>query len=327
MARCEDLARRTGAMRPLTLCLIGGSISNAARGQLALAEQQTAEGRELGRALGWTASQLASFSATRVLAFRGDRKSLRRAIADGRAIAATRGIGDMIRVAHASEIILHLGYGEYPEAYEAATAMRRQDTIGLTAEALPAIVEAGLRSGHAAEAAAALTELERYATASGTGWALGLLARSAALLAPPDEAAGHYQKAVDLLSRTTATADLARAHLLYGEWLRRHQHPADARLHLEKALSLFTAMGATPFAERAQAELQATGVTVAAAQPGNPALTAREHQIASMAAAGYTNQEIANRLFITANTVEYHLKKVFRKLSVDSRRQLRDQFN
>ena len=163
-----------------------------ARGQLALAEQQTAEGRELARALGWTAGQLASFSATRVLAFHGDRKSLRRAIADGRSIAATRGIGDMIRVAHASEITLHLGYGEYPEAYEAATAMRRQDTTGLTAEALPAIVEAGLRSGHAAEAAAALTEFERYATASGTGWALGLLARSAALLALPEEAAGHY---------------------------------------------------------------------------------------------------------------------------------------
>ena len=85
-------------------------------------------------------------------------------------------------------------------------------------------------------------------------------------------------------------------------------------------------MGATPFAERTQTELQATGVTVAAVQPGNPALTAREHQIASMAAVGYTNQEIANRLFITANTVEYHLKKVFRKLSIDSRRQLRDKF-
>jgi DNA-binding CsgD family transcriptional regulator len=86
-------------------------------------------------------------------------------------------------------------------------------------------------------------------------------------------------------------------------------------------------MGATPFAERAQTELQAAGSTTAAPRPRNPSLTAREHQIASMAAAGYTNQEIANRLFITANTVEYHLKKVFRKLSVDSRRQLRDKFN
>ena len=125
LARCEDLARRTGAMRPLTLCLIGGSISNAARGQLALADQQTAEGRELARALGWTAGQLASFSAVRVLAYRGDRKALRRAFANGQAVAATRGSGDMIRVGFAAEITLHLGYGEYPEAYEAATAMRR----------------------------------------------------------------------------------------------------------------------------------------------------------------------------------------------------------
>ena len=327
LARCEDLARRTGAMRPLTLCLIGGSISNAARGQLALADQQTAEGRELARALGWTAGQLASFSAVRVLAYRGDRKALRRAFANGQAVAATRGSGDMIRVGFAAEITLHLGYGEYPEAYEAATAMRQQDTIGLTAEALPAIVEAGLRTGRAAEAEAALIDLERYATASGTGWAQGLLARSAALLAPQEEAAERYEKAIDLLGRTTATADLARAHLLYGEWLRRHQRPSDARPHLEEALTLFTAMGATPFAERTQAELQAAGVTTAAPQPRNPALTARESQIASMAAAGYTNQEIANRLFITANTVEYHLKKVFRKLAIDSRRQLRDKFS
>ena len=172
-------------MRPLTLCLIGGSISNAARGQLALAEQQTAEGRELARALGWTASQLASFSATRVLAFRGNRKSLRRAIADGRTIAATRGIGDMIRVAHASRSSCTSATANIPRPTRRQPAIRRQDTIGLTAEALQAVVEAGLRSGHAAEAAAALTELERHATASGTGWALGLLARSAALLAPP----------------------------------------------------------------------------------------------------------------------------------------------
>ena len=193
-----------------------------------------------------------------------------------------------------------------------------------SATSLPAIVEAGLRTGRAAEAEAALIDLERYAAASGTGWAQGLLARSAALLAPQEEAAERYEKAIDLLGHTTATADLARAHLLYGEWLRRHQRPSDARPHLEEALTLFTAMGATPFAERTQAELQAAGVTTAAPQPRNPALTARESQIASMAAAGYTNQEIANRLFITANTVEYHLKKVFRKLAIDSRRQLRD---
>jgi hypothetical protein len=141
VARCEDLARRTGAMRPLTLCLIGASITNGSRGQLVLAEQQFAE-------------------------------------------------------------------------------------------ALPAIVEAGLRSGHPTEAAIALADLERCATASGTGWALGLLARSKALMAPPDQAGQLYQESIDILGRTTATADLARAHLLLGEWLRRNQRPADARGHL-----------------------------------------------------------------------------------------------
>ena len=165
--------------------------------------------------------------------------------------------------------------------------------------------------------------LERCATVSGTGWALGLLARSAALIAPPDKAAQLYQEAIGMLGRTTATADLARAHLLFGEWLRRHQRPADARDHLQAAFGLFTSMGAIPFARRARSELQAAGASPDVPQTPNSPLTARESQIASMAAAGFTNQEIADRLFITAHTVEYHLKKVFRKLGIASRRQLR----
>ena len=324
VARCEDLARRTGAMRPLTLCLIGASTANAARGRLALAEQQLTEGRELGHALGWNARQLGSFAGTRNIAFNGDRQALRRAVADQRAIAAARGSGDMIRATLAAQTILHLGHGEYADAYETATAMRRDDTIGMSAEALPAIVEAGLRSGHATQAAAALADLERCATASGTGWALGLLARSTALMAPPDQAGELYQEAIDILGRTTATADLARAHLLFGEWLRRHQRPADARDQLQTALGLFISMGAIPFARRARSELRAAGASPDALQTRNSPLTARESQIASMAAAGYANQEIADRLFITAHTVEYHLKKVFRKLDIVSRRQLRD---
>jgi DNA-binding CsgD family transcriptional regulator len=323
VARCEDLARRTGAMRALILCLIGASITNGSRGQLALAEQQFAEGRELGRALGWSAGQMRSFSGVRNVAFGGDRQALRRLVASGQATAATRGSGDMIRVALAARIILHLGYGEYGEAYETATTMRRDDAIGMSAEALPAIVEAGLRSGHATEAAAALADLERCATASGTGWALGLLTRSKALMAPPGQAGRLYQESIEILGRTTATADLARAHLLFGEWLRRNQRPADAGGHLQTALGLFTSMGAISFARRARSELRAAGAGSAAAEPPDSALTAREAQIASMAAVGYANQEIADRLFITTHTVEYHLKKVFRKLGIVSRRQLR----
>ena len=324
MARYEDLARRTGAMRPLTLCLIGASITNGSRGQLALAEQQFAEGRELGQALGWSAGQMRSFSGIRNIAFGGDRQALRRLVASGRAVAATRGSGDMIRVALAAQTILHLGYGEYAEAYKTATQMRRDDTISMSAEALPAIVKAGLRSGHATEAAAALADLERCATASGTGWALGLLARSTALMAPPDQASELYQESIDILDRTTATADLARAHLLFGEWLRRNQRPADARDHLQTALGLFTSMGAIPFARRARSELRAAGASPDVLETPDSPLTARETQIASMAAIGYANQEIADRLFITTHTVEYHLKKVFRKLGIVSRRQLRN---
>jgi DNA-binding CsgD family transcriptional regulator len=320
VTRCEDLARRTGAMRPLTLCLIGASMANGGRGQLALAEQQFAEGRELG----WSAGQMRSFSGVRNIAFSGDRQGLRRLVASGQAIAVARGSGDMIRVALAAQTILHLGYGEYAEAYETATKIRRDDTVSLSAEALPAIVEAGLRSGHATEAAAALADLERCTTASGTGWALGVLARSTALMAPPDQAGQLYQESIDTLHRTTATADLARAYLLFGEWLRRNHRPADARDHLQAALDLFTSMGAIPFARRARSELRAAGASPAARQTPNSSLTARESQIASMAAAGYANQEIADRLFITTHTVEYHLKKVFRKLGIASRRQLRD---
>src|SRR4029079_6810307 len=142
------------------------------RVQLALAEQQFAEGRELGRALGWSAGQMRSFSGVRNIAIGCDPQAPRRLVASGRAPAAARGSGDMIRVALAAQTVLHLGYGEYGEAYETDTTMRRDDTIGMSAEALPAIVEAGLRSGHATEAAAALADLERCATASGTGWAL-----------------------------------------------------------------------------------------------------------------------------------------------------------
>jgi DNA-binding NarL/FixJ family response regulator len=146
-------------------------------------------------------------------------------------------------------------------------------------------------------------------------------------MAPADQAGELYQEAIDTLGRTTATADLARAHLLYGEWLRRHQRPADSRDHLRTALSLFAAMGATPFARRARAELRAAGGSPDALPTPNSPLTARESQVASMAAAGYANQEIADRLFITTHTVEYHLKKVFRKLGIDSRRQLRDKIS
>jgi DNA-binding CsgD family transcriptional regulator len=333
LERCEDQARRAGAMRPLTLCLISLSIAYAARGQLRAAERLTAEGRELGRSLGWSEAQLRSFSAVRNLAYAGDRAGLRQVATTQRAAAQARGTGDMTRVALAATVVLHLGFGEYEQAFEAATLMRANDTAGLSGEALPALVEAGARTGRPEAARTALAELERCAQASGTDWALGLLARSAALLAPPDQAEPLYRTALGTLGRTTAAADHARAHLLYGEWLRRQGRLADARDALRQAHGMFTATGAAAFARRAAAELEAAGERAPGAQPAAAkgradagdaaALTPQESQIALLAASGFTNSEIAGRLFISVNTVEYHLKKVFRKLGLSSRRQLR----
>ena len=341
LERCEDQARRAGAMRPLTLCLISLSIAYAARGQLRAAERLTAEGRELGRSLGWSQAQLRSFSAVRNVAYAGDRAGLRHAVTTQQAAAQARGTGDMTRVALAATVILHLGFGEYEQAFEAATLMRANDTAGLSGEALPALVEAGARTGRPEAARAALAELERCAQASGTDWALGLLARSAALLAPPSQAQPLYESALAALGRTTAVADHARAYLLYGEWLRRQGRLVAARDALRQAHAMFTVMGAAVFARRAATELAAAGeqappgnqkasagtaaASGPAAGPGDVAgLTPQESQIALLAASGFTNSEIAGRLFISVNTVEYHLKKVFRKLGLSSRRQLRD---
>jgi DNA-binding CsgD family transcriptional regulator len=183
-------------------------------------------------------------------------------------------------------------------------------------------VEAGVRSDHRDAAVAALAELVQRATASGTSWALGLMARSQALLDPVDPEP-LYQRSISHLGKTTVITDLARAHLLYGEWLRRQKRRLDARNQLQHAYELFTGMGAPAFAHRARVELAATGARVQKHAPGKAGdLTAQEAQIARLAAGGATNQMIAAELFISSHTVGYHLTKVFRKLGVTSRQQL-----
>jgi len=183
-------------------------------------------------------------------------------------------------------------------------------------------VEAAMRSGDRATAHTALDRLRERTEASGTTWALGLLARSQALAAGGD-AEEHYLGALDLLGQTYVKTDLARAHLLYGEWLRRERRRTEARTQLQAAFDLFDDMGAQAFAERARVELAATG---ARARRRNPStlfdLTPQELQVAHLVSQGATNREVAAALFISATTVDYHLRKVFRKLGVTSRSQL-----
>jgi DNA-binding CsgD family transcriptional regulator len=192
---------------------------------------------------------------------------------------------------------------------------------------LPNLVEAAVRAGDPGTARAALARLGERAGASGTPWALGVLARSRALLADDAEAESLYRQAARHLAGTSLATERARTDLLYGEWLRRQKRRTEARSALRSAHDAFADMGAAAFAERARTELLATGQR---ARPRTAAadssLTPQEARVAALAAQGATNAEIATRLFITTSTVEYHLNKIFRKLNITSRRHLAEAF-
>jgi DNA-binding CsgD family transcriptional regulator len=219
--------------------------------------------------------------------------------------------------------VLELGLGRYAEALGWGMRIYDDDPPGFGNRILPEIVEAGARGGDRAAAHAALTRLADRATVSGTPWALGMLARSRALLARAADAEPFYRAAIVQLTGTSVRTELARAHLLYGEWLRRQKRRKDAGSQLRTAYDMFNAMGAAAFSRRTRAELLAAGDSPQqpADRPG-PDLTPQEAQVCRLAATGATNAEIATHLFVTTSTVEYHLSKVFRKLDITSRRQL-----
>jgi len=185
------------------------------------------------------------------------------------------------------------------------------------------LIEAAVRSRRSDIAADALRRLAEVTSASGTDWALGIEARSRALLSDGETAERWYRESVERLGRTRMHADLARAHLLYGEWLRRERRRIDARAQLRIAHDMLETMGMEAFAERARRELDATGETIRkrTVAPGDERLTAQEAQIARMARDGLSNAEIGSRLFISTHTVRYHLRKVFTKLGISSRSQ------
>ena len=234
---------------------------------------------------------------------------------------ANGGLGDWARHCLA---LLEISLGRYSEAVACARVAFDNDNAGAVSRALPDLVEAAVRCGDHRTAKDALRRLEERAPLAGTPWALGLLARSRALMADDDQAEALFGESVALLGRTRVRTELARTHLLHGEWLRRRRRRADARAELRTAYEMFARMGAAAFAERTRVELMATGERAQrrTVQTEHD-LTPQERRIAGLAAAGATNTEIATRLFITQSTVEYHLNKVFRKLDITSRRQLR----
>jgi DNA-binding CsgD family transcriptional regulator len=271
-----------------------------------------------------TGRQFMTHSALEFAAWQGDESRALAVIDPGMEEMLRAGTGRIIGLGQHAKALLFNGLGRYEEALAAARLACAYDDAGVFGRSLVECIEAGARSGALDDATAALQELEPRALAAGTDWALGVLARSRALLSDGDGAEACYREALERLARTRMRAHLARAHLVYGEWLRREQRRVDAREQLRRAHEMFDRMGAAAFAERARRELHATGETVRKRSvETSDALTAQEAQIARLAADGATNPEIGSRLFISPRTVEYHMSKVFMKLRIKSRRELR----
>ena len=321
--RAHAVEQRQGALGAMRITLAGLAISQAWAGHMSDAESSYGEAAEISALIGVPPPATTGvLLEVRVWQGRED---------ESRAVAAATADWGREKGASILEIfalmgltVLEIGLSRYSEALGWGRQIFRDDPPGFGNRILPEIVEAGIRGGDRTAAEAALARLTDRATASATPWALGVLARSTALMASDADAETHYGEAIKQLSRTAMRTELARAHLLYGEWLRRRKRRRDAQVQLRTAYDMFTAMGAVAFADRTGAERRATGeASQAAPRVHNPfGLTPQESQVARQAGAGATNAEIATRLFITTSTVEYHLSKVFRKLGITSRRQL-----
>jgi RNA polymerase sigma factor (sigma-70 family) len=237
--------------------------------------------------------------------------------------AEARGEGAALSTARLLSGVLYNGLGRYEAALAAVLPAERFHTEASAIRALTELIEAAVRCGQPERARRAFELVQETTSAAGTDWALGTEARLRALLSDGDDADELYQEAIKRLARTRIRVDLARAHLLYGEWLRRQRRRLDAREQLRTAHELFRDSGMEAFAERARLELEATGEHARKRTVDTlDNLTPQETQIARLAAQGETNREIAARLFISPHTVEYHLKKAFRKLGVKTRTQL-----
>jgi len=312
--------RDRGAVAALLIALAVQAGVQLEEGRFADAEASLAEGRALSEATGYRAYLgTFAFADLWVLAWRGREADARSLTARLLSQFAGQDSGYAVAGMHSALTLLELGLGNYDDALRSALeTFPRRPWLGFGAIAEAA--EAGTRSGNRTAAAAGLEAFTPWALASGTHWALGLLARSRALLADDAQAEPEYQLAVEHLRQCRLAPELARAHLVYGEWLRRQRRRRDARDQLRTAWQMFDAMGAQAFAERARTELRAAGEHAGKRTvETRDALTPQEAQIARLAAEGVTNGEIAARLFISTSTVEYHLHKVFRKLGITSR--------
>jgi DNA-binding CsgD family transcriptional regulator len=320
-ARLIQLARDTGALTALPIAFSTRAGVHNAAGEFGQAASLAAEVQWVTDA---TESSIAPYAALSLAVLQGREAEALALIETGTRDVQRRGEGAGLSFIQRATAILFNSLGRYDQALAAAQqASQDSPAMRFATWALPDLIEAAARSGAPERAASALRRLAQSTRASGTDWALGVEARSRALVSDDAIAETSYREAIDRLGRTRLRVEYGRAHLLYGEWLRRQQRRRDARDQLRTAFEIFDAIAAAAFAERARAELRATGERARKRMPGTAgALTAQEALIARLAGGGASNPQIAEQLFISPATVAYHLRKVFSKLGVTSRYQL-----
>jgi DNA-binding CsgD family transcriptional regulator len=315
------LARDAGALIALPIALYTHAGVHLFAGEFTEAASLVAQAESIAEVTG---SSLAPYGTLALAVFRGQEAQAAHLIQTATGDAGRRGEGEGLSSVQWAAAVLYNSLGRYEEALAAAQrASEDSPAVRFASWALVELVEAAVRSAVPGRAAGAVQRLSGIARACPTDWALGAEARSRALVSDGATAENLYREAIDRLGRTRLRVDLARAHLLYGEWLRRQRRRRDARDQLGRAYQIFDAIGAAAFAERARIELRATGGQARERAVETPdTLTAQEALIARLAGDGASNPEIAAQLFISPATVAYHLRKVFAKLGVSSRSQL-----
>jgi DNA-binding CsgD family transcriptional regulator/tetratricopeptide (TPR) repeat protein len=317
-----ELFRDAGVLAQLPVGLGACAAADVFGGRLADAAAHLTEAEAVANAIGsprWRRIE------PHLAAYRGEERPCREMV---RAIlevgAVEHGQGFSIAAGLFALSVLHNGLGQYAEALSACGRALECDDPAISGYTLAETVEAAARCGDLAAATDALTTLVQRAEASGTDTALGIAARSMALTTDGPVAEAEYRRAITYLEKSPTVVYLARTHLVYGEWLRRQGRRVDARLQLRAAYEMFTSMGADGFAQRASRELEATGETVRKRTGVAAELTTQESAITKLASDGHTNSEIAAQLFISPRTVEWHMSKIFAKLGVASRKELRN---
>ncbi|GAA4730675.1 LuxR family transcriptional regulator [Isoptericola chiayiensis] len=315
--RAVRAARRSGALQALDSLLWTGALAELAAGSVRRAVAHDQALREVRRAMGYDGANVVNAA---LLAWTGAPEKTVLALADGADATGFGGVGSSARAALAVRL---LSERRYQEALDLLDPLMEKAFLHTAPLHLADHAEAAARSGDVAAARRDAAALRRRAHATGSSWCAGLARRATALAGEGDSEA-EFRASLEALSGTVAEVEQGRSHLVYGEWLRRRRRRREAAVHLRRALELFTAAGAEIFLPRARAELDAVGGAPPGPEQDGLDLTTQERVIARAAAAGRTNAEIAANLFLSPNTVDYHLRKIFQKLGVTSRRQLAD---